>query len=149
MSCIHDLWLRYTLPKKTGPEVGVNFPVLDLSTRNGYVVAAAMRGPDQGEVGAIKSVFTARIRWLAGARNEEQYVSRESKIDIHTTRYFRTKVEEWGSTDIAGLRHYAQHIEDAAEVLGDKALNELAYNCRAGTLRDLSNEDIIYLAGGD
>ena len=149
MSYIHDLWLRYTLPKKTGAEAEVSLPALDLSTRDGYVVAAAMRGPDQGEVGAIKSVFTARIRWLAGARNEKQYVSREGKIDIHTAARLRGDMEEWGSADIAGLRHYAQHIEDAAYTLGDLGLAKLDEHCRFGTLGSLADEEIIRLAGGD
>ena len=149
MSYAHNLWLHYTQPKKTEPKVGVNPLVMDLSTRDGYVVAAAMRGPDQGEVGMTKDVFTARIRWLAGARNEKQYVSREGKIDIHTAARLRGDMEEWGSADIAGLRHYAQHIEDAAYTLGDLGLAKLAEHCRFGTLGSLADEEIIRLAGGD
>ena len=143
MSYLHDLWLRYTLPKK--PEKA---PV-DLSTHDGYMVAAAMRGPDRPAAGAVKWVFTARIRWLAGAREDNSYSTREVKTNPYYAGQLRKQVEQWRIDDASGLSHYLSHITEAARALGDKDLADLAYICAARALDTTSDSGIIRLAGGD
>lgn len=129
---------------------------IDLSTDKGYSIAAAIRGPDfQTNSEVIKHTFTARIRYLAGARDRGRYDIRLRRISTATARELREEQHQYLKDGLttAALFHYLIHIEGAAFTLGDKKLAELAKIFRVGGAgieeNVLSNERIIELAGGD
>ncbi len=125
---------------------------IDLATRKGYDIAAAIRGPDLWlEAEMIKYVFTARIRWLAGAR-QHGYSNRSGRIDALKAQALQAECcKDWGSEMMdRAFSHCIRHIWEAARALGDTNLAELAgIMGYARARREISIEDIIELAGGD
>ncbi len=133
---------------------GITPTTIDLSTRKGYNIAAAIRGPDfkDGAI-IIKYVFTARIRWLAGARSQDEWVigydSRNGRVDAERARALQAAFRLVASDKDAtrAFVHYLAHAYQAAAALGDDKLAELASSFLQG--KPLSTTRIIELAGGE
>ncbi|KKN82318.1 hypothetical protein LCGC14_0311310 [marine sediment metagenome] len=125
--------------------------LIDLSTRDGYDIAAAIRGPDFWNDGeAIKRVFTERIRWLAGVRGG--FSTRRYLVSLSTVALMRREIRQASVSGIIPLiTHYMRHVRDAASALNDKNLEHLAAIVLLGRpeLDSLSDERIIELAGGE
>jgi len=124
-------------------------PIIDLSTKDGYEIAAAIRGPDLSRLGLVKWVFTARIRHLAGAQEGS---IRTLAIDEREAEVLLNEVAAWRDRygDNA-VRHFFSHTASAATALGAHDLARLA--------RDLQRDEgevslrphldlIVVLAGG-
>jgi hypothetical protein len=83
-----------------------------VATRDFYDIAAAFRGPDNG-LSALKSLFTARIRYLmiTDPTNAEIFRHCELRSDPHITMFmFYSAVKEYRNCE---PHHYLKHIDMA------------------------------------
>ena len=96
---------------------------LDVSTCDGYLIAAGLRGPD-AETGfmsgnfaigdCLKKLFTARLRFMCGV----VYIG----ATLRDTKYSAFRIEEFltfalAHPDDKGIEHYLSHMNRAFGVL--------------------------------
>lgn len=142
---------------------------IDLITKAGWDIAAAIRGPDIGWHGeALKEVLTMRIRALvigddtdnyeagsagAGLEASGMMVRRHRVPELMAARYIAA-LEAVTGPERGGTIHYLTHIRNAALALGNRNLAELAARSRdmltgeASIPLDVEVEAVVELAGG-
>jgi len=120
-------------------------PILDISTRQGYDIATAMRGPDSQKAHRIKSVFTGRIRCLAGT-GETVGVYRTRHLTKKEAQEAAAEMRAWHIRAPGEASHFFHHVSMAAKVLGDYQLGRLAAAFADGI--DLAPDRIVEWAGG-
>jgi hypothetical protein len=79
-----------------------------------YALMSALRGPD-GDFEALKQLFTARIRYLAGMRNAA-YLNIRS-IKAIPKAILRLAIYEAADANKHTIEHYINHIEIAITAL--------------------------------
>lgn len=116
-----------------------------------YDIACALRGPDRPNVSALKLLFTARIRSLAGmaARNPRAAVVRTGAFTTRDAIHALAEARAWRTADDSGYTHYVHHARVAARALGDLSLAELCGSFTFASLHAITAEDIIRLGGGE
>lgn len=142
---------------------------IDITTKAGWDIASAIRGPDFGHDGAIKTVLTMRIRALVigstpGTDSDPCPQLQGLVATGMMLRYGRISesvaagyIRELESFRYGGQRggalHYLLHTMSAARGLGDYALAGLAERSRNVLFGDaggpLTVETVMELSGGE
>lgn len=101
---------------------------MDINSKADYTIMAALRGPDHKGCHFLKSLFTARIRALAGCTMKEFVDIRNCRLGLNPVDLF-VKV-----TDVEIDMHWLLHIISALGVINEiypgrelDALYNLAY----------------------
>lgn len=94
---------------------------IDLSTREGFAIASALRGPDSTNASHLKYALTGRIRFLAtGIPNDfwGGYVVNPNPTNFHDAEVLSMEYEVCRLVkDGFNVTHYLSHIEDGADAL--------------------------------
>lgn len=145
---------------------------IDITTRSGWDIASAIRGPDLGRDGPIKEVLTMRIRALVvgGAPGTDSDPSpqlqglaatgmmlRYGRISESLAAKYIHELESFKcggpGTARGGAIHYLTHTMSAALALGDRSLARLAHLSRDALFGDAGNpltvETVMELSGGE
>lgn len=93
--------------------------IINLSTWQGYDLAAALRGPDLNGCDVLKEVFTERIRFKGGAAESGGMVRKNPlpENDHSVIRDFVKWSEDADNRDFVAMTHYLSHVKDGISAL--------------------------------
>lgn len=103
--------------------------LLDMAKRDGYDIAAGLRGPDQGKLESCKWAFTALLRHYVGMDCYDLCSIRDTPLGKEHINWIKAEMEYFLDSDVAtryGTIHFIGHIYLAAHALKNRADNAYA-----------------------